>query len=100
MHGGAPNKNIGDAFLLVWKFPKGCTLEDIVRVTSTPDIVEAEVSLLLMTRCVFFYISAFEFQYSSILSNSQLQLSVLQSVCDFGYCLMLCVYACVFPIAL
>lgn len=23
LHGGAPNKNIGDAFLLVWKFPEG-----------------------------------------------------------------------------
>ena len=23
LHGGAPNKNIGDAFLLVWKFPDG-----------------------------------------------------------------------------
>ena len=22
LHGGAANKNIGDAFLLVWKFPK------------------------------------------------------------------------------
>ena len=43
LHGGAPNKNIGDAFLLVWKFPKGCTLEDIARVTSAPDAVQNEV---------------------------------------------------------
>ncbi|GIL51039.1 hypothetical protein Vafri_7149 [Volvox africanus] len=28
-HGGAPNKNIGDAFLLVWKFPKSVQLRDI-----------------------------------------------------------------------
>lgn len=28
-HGGAANKNIGDAFLLVWKFPRGFTEKDI-----------------------------------------------------------------------
>jgi len=44
LHGGAPNKNIGDAFLLVWKFPKGCTMEDIARLTSAADSSEAEVS--------------------------------------------------------
>lgn len=46
LHGGAPNKNIGDAFLLVWKFPKGCTVEDIARVTSVPDATEHEASAL------------------------------------------------------
>mmetsp|Transcript_3670 Transcript_3670/g.4918 ORF Transcript_3670/g.4918 Transcript_3670/m.4918 type:complete len:841 (+) Transcript_3670:546-3068(+) len=30
LHGGSANKNIGDAFLLVWKFPKECTLEQVV----------------------------------------------------------------------
>lgn len=34
LHGGAPNKNIGDAFLLVWKLPKGFTAEDILRPTT------------------------------------------------------------------
>ncbi|KAK9835000.1 hypothetical protein WJX81_003326 [Elliptochloris bilobata] len=29
LHGGAPNKNVGDAFLLVWKFPKGLSLRDL-----------------------------------------------------------------------
>ena len=47
LHGGAPNKNIGDAFLLVWKFPKGCTMEDIARVTSAPDSESTEVSSTL-----------------------------------------------------
>ncbi|KAG2449913.1 hypothetical protein HYH02_000019 [Chlamydomonas schloesseri] len=28
-HGGSPNKNIGDAFLLVWKFPRGFRMRDI-----------------------------------------------------------------------
>ncbi len=32
-HGGAPNKNIGDAFLLVWKFPRGVQMRDISNVT-------------------------------------------------------------------
>lgn len=31
LHGGAPNKNIGDAFLLVWRLPKGVTAQDIPR---------------------------------------------------------------------
>jgi len=31
LHGGSPNKNIGDAFLLVWKLPKGYTSCDIPR---------------------------------------------------------------------
>lgn len=44
LHGGAPNKNIGDAFLLVWKFPKGCTVEDIARATAAPDTKELEAS--------------------------------------------------------
>lgn len=30
IHGGAPNKNIGDAFLLVWKFPRGFNTRDIL----------------------------------------------------------------------
>lgn len=29
LHGGAPNKNIGDAFLLVWKLPEDFTSADI-----------------------------------------------------------------------
>lgn len=29
LHGGAANKNIGDAFLTVWKFPKGFAMRDI-----------------------------------------------------------------------
>ena len=29
VHGGSANKNIGDAFLLVWKFPKDITGDDI-----------------------------------------------------------------------
>eukprot|EP00982_Pelagococcus_subviridis_P013655 31270-Pelagococcus_subviridis.AAC.3 len=29
LHGGSANKNIGDAFLLVWKFPKDITLHDV-----------------------------------------------------------------------
>ena len=29
LHGGSANKNIGDAFLLVWKFPKDVTLEEV-----------------------------------------------------------------------
>ena len=29
LHGGSANKNIGDAFLLVWKFPKGITGDDL-----------------------------------------------------------------------
>lgn len=27
LHGGAANKNIGDAFLLVWKFPRHARLQ-------------------------------------------------------------------------
>lgn len=53
LHGGAPNKNIGDAFLLVWKFPKACTVEDIARVMLVPDTKEHEASvadaILLLT---------------------------------------------------
>lgn len=30
MHGGAPNKNIGDAFLLVWKFPKTFSFREVI----------------------------------------------------------------------
>ena len=29
LHGGSANKNIGDAFLLVWKFDPDCTLRDV-----------------------------------------------------------------------
>ena len=34
MHGGSANKNIGDAFLLVWKFPKGTTADDLKNIDS------------------------------------------------------------------
>jgi hypothetical protein len=37
LHGGSPNKNIGDAFLLVWKFPKAFSFRDI-----KPHLEEAE----------------------------------------------------------
>ena len=36
MHGGSANKNIGDAFLLVWKFPEGTTAADLKNVDSLP----------------------------------------------------------------
>lgn len=29
VHGGSPNKNIGDAFLLAWKFPRGFRMRDV-----------------------------------------------------------------------
>ena len=35
LHGGSPNKNIGDAFLLVWKLPRGFTSRDIPRPSRT-----------------------------------------------------------------
>lgn len=38
LHGGAPNKNIGDAFLLVWKLPKGFTSRDIPRLKDLPKL--------------------------------------------------------------
>ena len=38
LHGGAPNKNIGDAFLLVWKLPKGFTSKDIPRLKDLPKL--------------------------------------------------------------
>lgn len=31
LHGGAPNKNIGDAFLLVWKFPDDAALAEALK---------------------------------------------------------------------
>jgi hypothetical protein len=34
LHGGAANKNIGDAFLLVWKMPKGLRLRDIAAMSN------------------------------------------------------------------
>ena len=37
LHGGSPNKNIGDAFLLVWKFPKGFTQTELARMLSATD---------------------------------------------------------------
>jgi hypothetical protein len=39
LHGGAANKNIGDAFLLVWKFPKGFTARDLQEVTNSRSTV-------------------------------------------------------------
>lgn len=30
LHAGAPNKNIGDAFLLVWKFPKTFSFREVL----------------------------------------------------------------------
>lgn len=36
LHGGSPNKNIGDAFLLVWKLPKGFTSRDIPKISDLP----------------------------------------------------------------
>ncbi len=38
-HGGAANKNIGDAFLLVWKLPKGLRGRDL-RALSMPNTVD------------------------------------------------------------
>ena len=37
LHGGSANKNIGDAFLLVWKFPKEITPEEVANPESTTD---------------------------------------------------------------
>ena len=48
LHGGAPNKNIGDAFLLVWKLPKGFTSRDIPRLKDLPKL-PAQSSLSTQT---------------------------------------------------
>ena len=47
LHGGSANKNIGDAFLLVWKFPKQISLADVEnpeRTTPAKRAVIAEVA--------------------------------------------------------
>ena len=47
LHGGSANKNIGDAFLLVWKFPKEISLADVEnpeRTTPAKRAVIAEVA--------------------------------------------------------
>ena len=47
LHGGSANKNIGDAFLLVWKFPKEITLADVEnpeRTTPAKRAIIAEVA--------------------------------------------------------
>ena len=36
LHGGSANKNIGDAFLLVWKFPKDVGLDDVLNLHRCP----------------------------------------------------------------
>ena len=36
LHGGAANKNIGDAFLLAWKFPQAITMEEIKTLSLQP----------------------------------------------------------------
>ena len=36
LHGGSANKNVGDAFLLVWEFPAEVTLEDVERPERAP----------------------------------------------------------------
>lgn len=46
LHGGAANKNIGDAFLLVWKFPRGTRAKDLRQCTtsgSEPDLAVRKV---------------------------------------------------------
>jgi len=40
VHGGSANKNIGDAFLLVWKFPKDISAEDISDISNCAHIDE------------------------------------------------------------
>jgi len=44
MHGGSANKNIGDAFLLVWKFPEMITLEDVEQVVFNGAKCPVEIS--------------------------------------------------------
>ena len=42
LHGGSANKNVGDAFLLVWKFPADVTLEDVERRAETRDAAKRD----------------------------------------------------------
>ena len=55
-HLGMPNKNIGDAFLLVWKIPETETYEDIDRNISIADsfIVNnlADISLIAVLKVI------------------------------------------------
>ena len=44
LHGGSANKNVGDAFLLVWKFPEDVTLEDVERPERAPPARRAAVA--------------------------------------------------------
>ncbi|MEW5318157.1 MAG: hypothetical protein WDW38_009402 [Sanguina aurantia] len=53
VHGGAANKNIGDAFLLVWKFPKGYTMEDVIESTGITQAVETSSGRLSAPSAVY-----------------------------------------------
>ena len=44
LHGGSANKNVGDAFLLVWKFPADVSLEDVERPEFAPPERRAAVA--------------------------------------------------------
>ncbi|MDC1215256.1 adenylate/guanylate cyclase domain-containing protein [bacterium] len=44
LHGGSANKNIGDAFLLVWKFPEGVMLADVENPQSASAEIQNEIN--------------------------------------------------------
>ena len=44
LHGGSANKNIGDAFLLVWKFPENVTLWDVENPRLASEQVRGEIA--------------------------------------------------------
>ena len=46
LHGGSANKNIGDAFLLVWKFPKDITLDDVQHPEKTTEDKRKRISIV------------------------------------------------------
>jgi class 3 adenylate cyclase len=46
VHGGSANKNIGDAFLLVWKFPKDISAEEISNSASIDETKRRKIQII------------------------------------------------------
>ena len=53
LHAGSANKNIGDAFLLVWKFPANVRLSDV----ENPAGAKADATLAMQTVAVRTYVA-------------------------------------------
>ena len=83
LHGGSANKNIGDAFLLVWKFPKDVTLEDVEHPEKTAPETRSTIAMIADNALASFIVIMAGLRRSAKLNTYRNNVALAERIPDF-----------------